>query len=184
LFVVVVCYTKLSELALPLQPLFYGYTIRHSLQQPCIHYGRTRSTARSEIRHLPAKPSIDMLSANVIRSRLVTSMPKSSRSLASSAVRNTQRSTKGISPADSSRKVLLSRAAAGFAAGLSIALYSGWTAQQNGSQAVQCESVDDLIVNRKSDDGETMRRKNKVVNNIGDEHDPTRPKEWDDPEVC
>lgn len=123
-----------------------------------------------------------MLSANVIRSRLVTSMPKSSRSLASSAVRNTQRSTKGISPADSSRKVLLSRAAAGFAAGLSIALYSGWTAQRNGSQAVQCESVDDLIVNRKSDDGETMRRKNKVVNNIGDEHDPTRPKEWDDPE--
>jgi pectin methylesterase-like acyl-CoA thioesterase len=125
-----------------------------------------------------------MLSANVIRSRLVTSMPKSSRSLACSAVRNAQRSTKGTSPADSSRKVLLSRAAAGFAAGLSIALYSGWTAQQNGSQAVQCESVDDLIVNRKSDDGETMRRKSKIVNNIGDEHDPTRPKEWDDPEVC
>ena len=152
-----------------------------------------------------------MFAAQISRSRLSTLIPSQSRAISSSAARGSQRKAVTSTRGNNYNKTLYSRAAAGFAAGLTIALYSGWAARSGGvvnvwpasyhgkppsankmsicstdmkPQTVHCESsVDDLIVNRKNNGGETTRRRNKTVNDAEDAHDPTRPKEWDDENV-
>lgn len=99
------------------------------------------------------------------------------RSYASSArEKQGSSSSKSYSP----RTILAFQAASGLAAGLTIALYPGW---RDSRSTVQCESESDdkLMVDRRGHDVEVLQRKTTVQNTLGDAHDPTRPKEFDDP---
>jgi hypothetical protein len=148
------------------------------------------------------------MSSRFLRNRLAPIARASSyRQISSSAPSWTSKSNQTRTDQQSSRKALLVQGAVGFAAGLVLAVSSSWLAS-NRSHSVgkkysrrlddwltydqparqpftaDCESrLDDLIVNRTGNEGETLKRNTRIVNTLGDAHEPTRPKEFDDPSV-